>query len=205
MLTRRDQYELAEEILRHFLLSRVYQEQKNQDTLRLSIISKFTYSKDNKLLTASIAIACALYARKHSVCLEMCRKLMFTYQFNNEPYRIFLATLASGLASAETMMNPNLQKFLLREARISTAAVNGKVRWMRRYALSEKQTAVEEADDADMDNGNAEGEGGTKEGSRPTKYNPILPTVHAQSLIMSRSYQSGICERSVCTICDGLR
>ncbi|THH04363.1 hypothetical protein EW145_g5576 [Phellinidium pouzarii] len=184
LLTRRDQFDAAEDMLRHLLLSLVYQRQGYQDTLRLTLAT------------------CAMRQRKYAIVLESCRKLILTYQFNNEPVRIFLAALASGLAQTDQVINTSFQKFLLREMRIGVAAVEGNVQWVnhvRRYALSsivsEKQDA-EEPEEAGADN-----TGGDSEQAReifkeitakPTKYNPVLPTLYGQSLIMAKSYQSAI-------------
>ena len=40
VMTRRDQFDDADEVLRHILVSHVYQDRASQDTLRLALISK---------------------------------------------------------------------------------------------------------------------------------------------------------------------
>ncbi|KAI5117819.1 hypothetical protein M0805_004949 [Coniferiporia weirii] len=184
LLTRRDQFNAAEDVLRHLLLSLVFQRQSYQDVIRLALAT------------------CALRHRKYTIVLEMCRKLMLTYQFNNEPVRLFLALCASGLAQTDQVINTSFQKFVLREMRIGAAALEGNVQWVncvRRYALSAgasgKQDA-EEPEGLDADDAGANVERAkevTKEvAARPTKPNPVLPTLYGQSLIMAKSYQSAI-------------
>ena len=57
---------------------------------------------------------------------------MVVYQFNNEPYRLFLALCASGLPQTDQFIHGTLQKHILREIRVTEAAVKGNVAWNNR-------------------------------------------------------------------------
>ena len=136
-----------------------------------------------------------MHVRRYDIVLEMFRKLMLTYQFNNEPIRLFLACLASGLPQADQFVNTSLQKFMLREMRTHAAAVEGNVSWvpqMKRYTMHGIEK--DKGDDEDADDG-VGGEGGAETGAtpRPTINNPMLSTVYGQSLVMAKSFQGAIC------------
>lgn len=145
-----------------------------------------------------------MHARKFEVVLEMFRKLMLTNQFNNEPYRLFLAALSSGISQVDCFINHTLQKFLLREMRTHAAAVEGNVTWatqQRRWSMvsSGERDVMESgeengdgSDGSDRDKGKVKGKDVEKP-MKPTKNDPTLPTFYGQSLIMAKSYQSAIC------------
>ncbi|EAU87482.2 hypothetical protein CC1G_02241 [Coprinopsis cinerea okayama7 len=96
VLTKRDQFDLADEILRHILVSNAYQAQERQDAIRIALIT------------------CALHAHSHPTIVDQCRKLITRYQFNNEPLRLLLASLSSGLRPTDAFITSTLQKHLFR-------------------------------------------------------------------------------------------
>jgi general transcription factor 3C polypeptide 3 (transcription factor C subunit 4) len=122
------------------------------------------------------------------------------HQFNNEPLRLLLVTLGTGLRATETLIHPNFQKHAYRELKMTDAIIQGKdIKWnssRARYVLT---------DDKDED---AEGENGpvaSKKGSEvkvksrpptqkiPTKANPFHLNFYGLLCTSAKSYQSGLC------------
>ncbi|KAH8108394.1 TPR-like protein [Phellopilus nigrolimitatus] len=177
LLTRRDQFEAAEDVLRHLLLSLVYRAQGYQDTLRLALTSECPSSRPHPVLT-SLAYP----------------------PFNNEPVRVLFAALASGLAQTDQVIDTRFQKFALREMRIGVAAVTGTSAVERASVDPDLDPEEQNEIDADPDAEDSVPAGlekaaipGLREtGMRPTKYNPVMPTLYGQSLIMAKSYQGGL-------------
>jgi len=129
--------------------------------------------------------------------VEHGRKIIFTYQFNNEPIRILLAALASGHRQLDAFVASAFQKAMLREVRFSDLAVNHpeQVKWnlSKRRFFNSAAASKSEYDD--------EGEGEDDTSADPTqmqvdapslphKPNPLLVTMYGQSCT---SYQSAIC------------
>ena len=129
--------------------------------------------------------------------VEHGRKIIFTYQFNNEPVRILLAALASGHRQLDAFVTSAFQKAMLREVRFSDIALSHpeQVRWnsSKHRFFSSAATAKSEYDD--------EGEGEDDTGidlnqvqadapTLPKKPNPLLVTMYGQCCT---SYQSAIC------------
>jgi general transcription factor 3C polypeptide 3 (transcription factor C subunit 4) len=144
---------------------------------------------------------------------------MFAHQFNNEPLRILLASLASGLNQTDQLVSSTLQKYLLRELRMMLAAAKGKqLMWnnaCRRYApaQSDKLVDAEAEGEDDVDGDADEEERGAAESAqkgaasvndrfavvnRPTKENPVIVTIYAQACTVVRSYQSALCKSCLC-------
>ncbi|EJD05267.1 TPR-like protein [Fomitiporia mediterranea MF3/22] len=182
LLTRRQQIDAAEDVLRHLMMSTAFNGQKYQDTLRLTIAT------------------CALHARRFATVLQVFRRLMLTYQFNNEIVRLFLAALASGLSPADQIVNTSFQKFVLREIRIHAAALEGNAHWTpttQRFMITTPASGKKDPDEVEDDDGGDEPERSVKDisdggSSRPTKNNPVMPTLYGQSLIIAKSYQSAL-------------
>ena len=66
-----------------------------------------------------------MVAGRADVVVEDVRKLINTHQYNNEPFRILLASLSSGLYNTDAFLASTLTKHLLREVRgIDTAVKN---------------------------------------------------------------------------------
>ena len=81
--------------------------------------------------------------------VEQARKLVNTHQFNNEPLRILLASLSSGLRATDAFLASTLAKHMLRELKSSDAALKNpdSLRWnpiFKRYGAGSK---TEEDDD----------------------------------------------------------
>lgn len=129
----------------------------------------------------------------------MSRKLINSHQFHNDPPRLLLAGLASGLMSVDAFIDTRLQKHLSREVKLIDAVVKGKdVRWnphLRRYHL----TGVDDSTKDDAEEGE-ETSAELTAPEKPTKNNPIMVCIYGQLCIAARSYQSGIC-KSICGIC----
>ena len=131
--------------------------------------------------------------------MEQSRKLINSHQYNNEPYRLLLASLNSGLRNTDAFLASTLTKHLLRDIKGGdTALKNPEVlRWnpiLKRYGVGAK---VEEDDE---DGGNAEptvptdGDGASKP-RLPTKENPVGVALYGQICLAAKSYQSALCTR----------
>ncbi|KAG6888878.1 hypothetical protein C0995_005133 [Termitomyces sp. Mi166 len=182
LLTRRGQYEAADEILRHILVSNAYQARQRQDTIRIALI------------------ACAITAQRPNIVVEQARKLITVYQFNNEPQRILIAVLSSGLRPTDAFITSTLQKHLFREMKLADVAVRTPevLRWNalnKRYAAT-GNVKSEPGDGADDDADDAEPvapvDKDTKVLEIPTKHNPIIVAIYGQICIAAKSYQSAI-------------
>lgn len=163
--------------------------------------------------------ACAIADHNFSIVVDQCRKLVTRYQFNNEPLRILLASISSGLRPTDAFITSTLQKHLFREMKLSDAAVKHpdtlrlnplNKRWA--YTSGSGATAkgddgdVGEDDDMDIDAESAhdqstagnrlqqESTAGTADSNNlPTKQNPVIVTIYGQICIAAKSYQSAIC------------
>ncbi|KAG1750557.1 uncharacterized protein EDB91DRAFT_1108147 [Suillus paluster] len=193
VLTKRGDYDQAEEVLRHVLLSNAYRDPNLQTTIRIAITT------------------CAIFAGKFSVAVEQCRKVINTHQFNNEAFRLLLVSLASGHRPTDSFVSSTLQKHTLRELRLHDAAVKTPelMKWNvigRKYNMSSsgkeeplKANEVEEEGDEEAEiAGPAEShttESTTTEKTAvqmPTKNNPIIVTLYGQMSLAAKSYQSAI-------------
>jgi general transcription factor 3C polypeptide 3 (transcription factor C subunit 4) len=140
--------------------------------------------------------------QRYSVVIEQCRKLIGIHQFKNEPQRILLAALASGLRPTDSFIASTLQKHLSREIRVADTAVKNpdSLRWNplnKRYAavLPTKTGDGEEAVADEVEDDIQEETSGDKANLpvTPTKNNPINVAVYGQICIAAKSYQSAIC------------
>ena len=213
LLTQRGQYDLADEILRHILVSNAYQSRVRQDSIRLALISKPTFPLHSPSFSPLSNSACALATDRFPAVVEHARKLITAYQFNNEPQRILLAALSSGLRPTDAFITSTLQKHLFREMKLGDTAVKTPelLKWNalnRRWApsLGVKLEGAEEGEDGE-DGGGGEAPSaagmGEKDGPAagtgaileiPTKNNPIIIAIYGQICIAAKSYQSAICE-----------
>ncbi|KAG6836328.1 hypothetical protein H0H93_009078 [Arthromyces matolae] len=149
LLTRRGRFDAAEDVLRHILISNAYQARQRQDTIRIALI------------------ACAIVAQHPTIVVEQARKLITVHQFNNEPQRILIAVLSSGLRPTDAFITSTLQKHMFREMKLADLAVKNPelLRWNplnKRYAAT----------------------AGT--------VNPIIVAIYGQICIAAKSYQSAI-------------
>ncbi|TFY64254.1 hypothetical protein EVJ58_g2743 [Rhodofomes roseus] len=179
LLTRRGQYNLAQEVLRHILYSSAYQSRLAQDSIRLALIT------------------CAIHVGQFPTAVEQSRKLINAYQFNNEPLRVLLASLGSGLRATDAFLASTLSKHLLREIKLADAAVKkpDAVRWnstLRRYGLGSGKSG--DGDDVDEEE-DVPREGSTvpaEKAGLPTKGNPVNVAVYGQICLAAKSYQSAL-------------
>ena len=149
---------------------------------------------------------CASAAGQYDVVVEQCRRLVNTYQFNNEPLRILVASLASGLRPTDAFLASTLSKHMLRELKSADVALKSpeSLRWnptFKRYGASTKTE-----DDDDQEQGQDLLDPGKEpevsvetshHGVRPrlpTKENPVGVAVYGQICLAARSYQSALCE-----------
>ncbi|KAL6299826.1 TPR-like protein [Sparassis latifolia] len=135
LLTKRNQYDQAIEVLRHITYSNAYQSSASQDTIRLALIT------------------CALRADKHMTVVEQARKLINGHQFNNEALRILVASLGRCLHATDAFLASTLTKHLQRELKLADAAVKNKdvLKWnntLHRYGPGSASSKVD-ADDVD--------------------------------------------------------
>ncbi|KAJ7485387.1 hypothetical protein FB451DRAFT_55581 [Mycena latifolia] len=182
ILTARGQSETAEEILKHISLSIAYRSRESQTSIRLAIIT------------------CALADRRYHTIVEQCRKVINSHQFNNEPLRIFVAALASGLRATDAFLSSPLQKAVYREMKISyvTAKSPELVKWvaqMKRFALPNAKP--EEANDEDDGPGQEDGGNTNANDAHPLpdaarKCNPVITALYGQMSVAAKSYQSAI-------------
>lgn len=167
------------------------------------------------LLFRPVRSACALRAGRYATVVEQSRKLVNAHQFNNEPLRILLAALGSGLHATDSFLASTLSKHLLREVRLADAAIKNKdaLRWnptLRRYGLPSAPTNKGgENDDAVDDEDEATREGSPTATEKefvldktnlPTKSNPINIALYGQICLAARSYQSALCTSVAVTL-----
>ncbi|OJA08708.1 hypothetical protein AZE42_08889 [Rhizopogon vesiculosus] len=188
ILTKRGDYDQAEEVLRHILLSNAYRDSDSHTTIRTAIIT------------------CAIFAGRFAVAVEQCRKLINSHQFNNEAFRLLLISIASGHHPTDAFVSSTLQKHALRELRLHDTAVKTPelLKWNvvgRRYGLSssvkEESSKVnegeEEVDEEAEIPGPTESSTADKTAIRmPTKNNPVIVTLYGQMCLAAKSYQSAI-------------
>jgi general transcription factor 3C polypeptide 3 (transcription factor C subunit 4) len=153
------------------------------------------------LLTTFVPTACAIHAERYDIVVEHARKLVTHHQFNNEPLRILVASLASGLRTTDAFITSTLQKHLFREMKLSDTAVKTpeQLRWNplnKRYAPILQSKMVEADDDEVPDDGeestplHADKSAGPP---LPAKENPVIIAIYGQICVAAKSYQSAIC------------
>ncbi|KXN83202.1 Transcription factor tau subunit sfc4 [Leucoagaricus sp. SymC.cos] len=192
LLTKQGQSELAYEVLNHILLSNVYQTRARQDIIRLSLI------------TVAIAI------RDYRGAVDHSRKLITAHQFNNEPLRILMASLSSGLLPTDAFIASTLQKHLFREMKLSDTAVKHPemLKWNplnKRYAPTGTRATEQDQEDEEVNDYIArDGEAASTPAAAsvfdsksslppiPTVFNPVIITMYGQICIAAKSYQSAI-------------
>ncbi|KAJ3569113.1 hypothetical protein NP233_g5266 [Leucocoprinus birnbaumii] len=207
LLTRQGQSDLANEVLGHILLSNAYQTRARQDVIRIALISELSpnpgFGESNEVVAVAIA------TRDYRAAVDHSRKLITAHQFNNEPLRILLASLSSGLVPTDAFITSTLQKHLFREMKLSDTAVKHPetLKWNplnKRYASTgSKATEQEQEEEDDNDEDAVTGPSSTtnptpapdaKSGLPliPTAFNPVIITIYGQICIAAKSYQSAI-------------
>lgn len=144
--------------------------------------------------------ACAIHENEHAVVVEQARKLINAHQFNNEPLRVLLASLGSGLRATDGFLVSTLSKHLLRETRLAHAAVNQPdvLRYnttLNRWGLpgTSGKTEGDDAGEDEEDDGPVPAEPAKEREKLPMKNNPVNVAVYGQILLAAKSYQSAIC------------
>ncbi|KAJ6622252.1 hypothetical protein B0H10DRAFT_2014932 [Mycena sp. CBHHK59/15] len=180
ILTQRGDYEHADEILRHLLLSNAYQLSTSQDSIRIALLT------------------CASTAGRYPFVVEQSRKIVMGHQFHNEPLRIMIAALGSGLHPTDAFLSTTLQKYIFREMKLLDAAANDPdiLVWSqtgKRFSLN----AV--ADDTEEDDGDAAARPlSRKKVQRPQlpdiakNNNPVVVALYGQMCLVTKSFQSAI-------------
>lgn len=120
-------------------------------------------------------------------------------QFNNEPLRIFLAVMSSGLRSTDAFIVSPLQKSVYREMKLSYMAAKTPelIKWvnqMKRFSLPNSKP--EDANDDDDAGGPEEAVNINDAHPLPEaarKSNPVITALYGQMCIAAKSYQSALC------------
>ncbi|CAK5274676.1 unnamed protein product [Mycena citricolor] len=171
--TKRNQYESAEDLLKHMALSIAFRSAECQTSIRLALISG-----------------------RFSTVVEHARKIITTYQFNNEPLRILLAVLSSGLHPTDAFIVSPLQKFLYREMKlVGVASKNPELaKWtpaQKRFSLINNKG--EDGDDEPADEAVPTAVGGDHVlPAYARKPNPVITAIYGQVCVAAKSYQSAI-------------
>ncbi|KAJ6511189.1 TPR-like protein [Mycena sanguinolenta] len=187
MLTKSGNYDRADEVLRHLILSNAYQLPGSQDANRVALIT------------------CATAAGRFPVVVEQSRKLSMTRQFHNEPMRIMMGALGSGFSSADAFTMSTFQKYLHREMKMFDIAVNNPeaLIWSpqnKRFSTKSVGGAdgFEDDEDGSEEDQNPATSGRRKKLRAPrlpdiaTKPNPVVLGLYGQMCLVSKSYQSAI-------------
>ncbi|KAJ6568937.1 hypothetical protein B0H19DRAFT_1134257 [Mycena capillaripes] len=192
VLTESGDYKQADEVLRHILMSSAYQLPNLQDAIRIALIT------------------CASAAGCFPVVVEQCRKLLMAHQFHNDPFRIMMAALGSGMSATDAFLMSTFQKFLHRELKMFDAAANNPeaLTWsMQNKRFSTKSIGGAEPDDDDDEDHDQQAEeerkpdistGGRKRQRAPrlpeiaTKPNPVVLALYGQVCLIAKSYQSAM-------------
>ena len=202
------------------MVSNAYQPRERQDSIRLAIVSTSSTCVYSIIIAQNLYLlsACAINAERHDIVVEQCRKIITHNQFDDEPLRILMASLASGLRSTDAFITSTLQKHLFREMKLSDTAVKHPevLKWNninKRYAPTAtgggtsrkggaadddgEDGAEDDVDENDMivDTPHPGDKGFGKDGrpQLPTKSNPVIITIYGQICIAAKSYQSAIC------------
>jgi len=164
-----------------------------------------------------VLLACAIANERYDVVVEQARKIITQHQFDNEPLRILMASLASGLRPTDAFITSTLQKHLFREMKLSDTAVKNPevLRWNplnKRYAPTGQGLKSTEQDDDDGDDLDAIASVDNRSSAPPalsastsssgqppipTKQNPVIIAIYGQICIAAKSYQSAICTCSL--------
>ncbi|THH16344.1 hypothetical protein EUX98_g9314 [Antrodiella citrinella] len=137
ILAKRDEFDYAVEILRHASWSNAFQARESQDSIRFAIIT------------------CAIHGNRYPVAVEQSRKLINIHQFNNEAFRILLASVGHGMHATDAFLASTLSKHLLRELKTADAAFRNKdsLKWnnvTKRYAPTGSSSKADDEDDDEV-------------------------------------------------------
>lgn len=140
--------------------------------------------------------ACSSATGRPEVIVEQSRKLVNAHQYNNEPYRLLLASLNSGLRNTDAFLASTLTKHLLRDIKGNDAALKTPevLRWnavLKRYGVGTK--AEDDEDDGAGAEPAAETDSTSSRPRLPTKENPVGVALYGQICLAAKSYQSALC------------
>ncbi|KAJ7634784.1 TPR-like protein [Roridomyces roridus] len=181
LVTSRGQFDTAEEVLKHLLLSVAFRSMRYQNAIRLAIIT------------------CAISAKRYQSLIDHCRRMVHINQFNNEPLRLLLAALSSGLRATDAFILSPLQKALWREMKIWHLTC--KSQDLVRYVPHLKRFSLLNGKDDDEDEAGPANEvtdAPSKKSAPPAlpesakKANPVIFAVYGQMSIAAKSYQTAI-------------
>ncbi|KAJ7876870.1 TPR-like protein [Mycena olivaceomarginata] len=187
ILTQSRNFSQANEVLRHLQMSSAYQLPAMQDAIRLALIT------------------CASAAGQFPIVVEQSRKLLMAHQFHNDPMRIMMAALGSGLEPTDAFLASTFQKFLHREVKMFDAAVNNpdSLVWsIQGKRFSNKSVGgaegFEDDEDTDQEEDQKPSVGRKKKHRAPrlpeiaTKPNPIVLALYGQVCLVAKSFQSAL-------------
>lgn len=149
--------------------------------------------------------ACSVTAKKFDVIVEQSRKLVNSHQFNNEPLRILLASLGSGLGATDAFLASTLSKHMLRELKSYDTALKTPetLRWnnvTKRYGIGTKAEEDDDQDVPEVATRDGDTQSTTQQPSSqprlPTKENPVGVAIYGQICLAAKSYQSALCKSS---------
>ncbi|KAJ7143345.1 TPR-like protein [Mycena crocata] len=159
IVTTRGQFDLAHEILVQIFHSRPYRSSHARDSIRLAIIT------------------CAIRARRFSVIVEQFRKLRFSHTANTEPFRIFVAALASGSRPADAFVVNALSIAIWRDLQLSTFGFQKSWRDFVKYT---KMVGIQEGDI------------NPQSAQEPQAKNPVLESLYGEQRLITKRYQHAI-------------
>ncbi|KAJ7263136.1 hypothetical protein B0H12DRAFT_1103519 [Mycena haematopus] len=188
ILTQSGNYDQADEVLRHLMMSNAYQLPASQDAIRVALIT------------------CASAAGRFPIVVEQSRKLLMAHQFHNDPMRIMMAALGSGLNPTDAFLMSTLQKFLHREIKLFDAAANNPeaLIWsLQGKRFSMKSVGGADGFEDDEDEPEEEQMPVTSHGRKKrlraprlpdiaTKPNPIVLGLYGQVCLAAKSFQSAM-------------
>lgn len=133
------------------------------------------------------------------------------HQFHNDPMRIMMAALGSGLEPTDAFLASTFQKFLHREVKMFDAAVNNpdSLVWsIQGKRFSNKSVGgaegFEDDEDTDQEEDQKPSVGRKKKHRAPrlpeiaTKPNPIVLALYGQVCLVAKSFQSALCKVLFC-------
>ncbi|KAJ7848411.1 hypothetical protein B0H13DRAFT_2361910 [Mycena leptocephala] len=186
ILTESGHYGQADGVLRHLLMSSPYQLPELQDAIRIALIT------------------CASAAGRFAVVVEQSRKLLMAHQFHNDPMRIMMAALGSGMHSTDAFLASTFQKFLHRELKMFDAAANNpdSLIWSivgKRFSTKSVGGAEPEDDEDEQQEEQKPVISGRKKKPRAPrlpqiaqKPNPVVLALYGQVCLAAKSFQSAI-------------
>lgn len=142
--------------------------------------------------------ACAVADQRYTSIVEHGRKIITSYQFYNEPLRIFIASLAGGYRATDSFIHSPLTKLIHREMRMSHATVKTPelVHWYKqgkRFSIPDSKME-EAADDEDASEADESVDDAHPLPDAARKPNPLITALYGQMCVSAKSFQSAICE-----------